>query len=220
MKKKNICDSFKKHLFTLIELLLVIAVIAILASLLLPALKRAKDQASRIKCSGNQKQITVANNMYIDDNNGRFPKYCTVWFTYLIPYIAPECKSEYEYRISHKEKMLFHCPNATTEDSWTGNSYYYSYGRNEHMSSDEPLVSYPTWFVQKITRVSYPSNAMTLLDAAFPNIYDPTKNLSFRHSTGINICFVDGHCDYSKYSYVIDNYPKTNNKFWYGRDIP
>src|SRR5688572_24841878 len=59
--------------FTLIELLVVIAIIAILASLLLPALTKAKEQGSRARCIGNMKQILLATQMYVSDNNDQMP---------------------------------------------------------------------------------------------------------------------------------------------------
>jgi prepilin-type N-terminal cleavage/methylation domain-containing protein/prepilin-type processing-associated H-X9-DG protein len=59
--------------FTLIELLVVIAIIAILAAMLLPALAKAKDHATRTRCSGNIKNQVVALVMYAGDSNDKLP---------------------------------------------------------------------------------------------------------------------------------------------------
>ena len=59
--------------FTVIELLILVAIIAILTSLLLPALKVARERSKMAVCKNNMKQIHYALFMYQDDNNGYFP---------------------------------------------------------------------------------------------------------------------------------------------------
>ena len=62
-----------KQNFTLVELLIVIAIIAILASMILPALRSALDKARAIQCTSNQKQLGTTTHMYVDDNKGYMP---------------------------------------------------------------------------------------------------------------------------------------------------
>ncbi|MHC4546423.1 MAG: prepilin-type N-terminal cleavage/methylation domain-containing protein, partial [Planctomycetota bacterium] len=60
----------KKGGFTLIELLVVIAIIALLLALLMPALERAREQAQRIICLNDLKQMTLGWILYAEDNEG------------------------------------------------------------------------------------------------------------------------------------------------------
>ena len=71
--KNNEKAYAKKKIFTLIELLIVVAIIAILAGMLLPALNAARDKAKAIQCSGNFSSIGKAAMMYAADWHDYLP---------------------------------------------------------------------------------------------------------------------------------------------------
>ena len=75
-----------RRFFSLVELLVVIAVISILAALLLPALQKARDQAKLIHCVSNEKQVATGLLSYADDYNKWGPPVGSSWtYYYMMP---------------------------------------------------------------------------------------------------------------------------------------
>ena len=69
----RISDFRQPPAFTLVELLVVMAIIAMLAALLLPTLGRAKEEARATVCLGNLHQIGLALQIYVQENNNKMP---------------------------------------------------------------------------------------------------------------------------------------------------
>ena len=72
-REKEVAVKREQHAFTLIELLVVIAIIAILMGIMMPALQRVKSQAQEMTCRANLRQYGIAQTMYTDEFDGRYP---------------------------------------------------------------------------------------------------------------------------------------------------
>lgn len=95
----------KRRGFTLIELLVVIAIIAILMAILMPALRRVKEQGRMIACLGNLKQWNLIAAMHTESNDGKFwnSEANAYWWVYHL---------EEKYKDWKANKIWF-CPTAT-----------------------------------------------------------------------------------------------------------
>lgn len=128
--------SVKTPGFTLIELLVVVGIVAVLAGLLFAAFSRARESGRRAQCQNNLRQIALAMQQYVGDNDGRFPvsRYAVSdgasivgvveWHTAIFPYL--------------KSTQVFHCPDYSQVVP-----NFVSYDYNDHRLNDWP-PPYPT----------------------------------------------------------------------------
>ena len=103
--------SIRKNAFTLIEMLVVVAIIAILFALLLPVLSKAKASAKRTTCLNNLRQINLGTRLYCDDSNDVTPG--SVGAGTNAPWIAyKELMKQYVglHGTSSRQDRLFACP--------------------------------------------------------------------------------------------------------------
>jgi prepilin-type N-terminal cleavage/methylation domain-containing protein len=124
------CNSLRHSGFALIELLLVIAIIAILAGMLLPALKGAKDMAKLSLCTGNHRQLYLGIALYAGDFNSYLPSSGTTGVSDKTFSIGKPGEARglgllfHAGTISEKSMNLLFCPAATVTGAGSNPNYY------------------------------------------------------------------------------------------------
>jgi type II secretory pathway pseudopilin PulG len=208
----------RKRDFSLIELLVMISTLAILASLVMPTLRKTLAVAQMTGCKSNQKQIFSAMTLYIEDSKGICPgptpggqlpqaisKYGTTYNTlsgYLSSYLIPiSLKNNFSYLEqmvcpTNKEqvgydKQYFERVNYLTA-SIKGFGRPFGYPKNSNGTKDYAPASY--------TSIPSPSTAVVMEDADFINYPVPTfinrlPPLPLHINTIRNTLYFDGHLE-------------------------
>lgn len=197
-------------LFTLVELLIVIAIIALLAGMLLPALKKAKDAAKSIICMNRQKQLALGVLSYTND----FDNYRPAIFT-----SAPTYKgwnvilAEFDY-LPNEDNKVWLCPIYPPEnvsDSSTNMSHTIGMNRDSPFT---PNITYYHWYsYYKMTQSRYPLEDILLGDSINTRDHFQQSNfyrysagtpyrLHLRHNKSANVIFYDGHADHLNLSEI------------------
>ena len=136
--------------FTLVELLVVVGIIGLLVAILLPTLGRARENANRVKCLSNLRQLGMAMDMYVNDNKGCWPGGAQlqdiqvreddwIWWQE-VPVMPNRPKVDINgskillYLGTFKEDV-FRCPsdNIDAHTPHTGGVYRYSYVINQYL---------------------------------------------------------------------------------------
>lgn len=200
--------------FSLIELLVVVAIIGILVSMLLPALNSAKDKSKEISCLSNLKNIGNANQMYIADYDGyvNFQQHGNpstagfygYWFYRAADYVSGGYK-----RSDWNPNTIWACPNQSPYSTYG----WPSYGCSEYTVSGNPGMPV------KITNFSMPSAKVQIMEDVRGTITRMVSfyadkmggGLGFRHQNGkrINFSFYDGHA--AGYSNAVVPYSRNDS---------
>ena len=192
--------------FSLVELLVVVAIIAVLMGILLPALKSAKDRAMEIVCAGNYKSLYVAVMGYTQDWDEWMP-YCwdgtedQYWQSHWPPRLYPYISNANDYR------GVFCCPSNPNAEWRT----YVGYGRPYSSNYTYYYLGNTRWGAEyylpkKISKCPAPSGVAIMMDGKVPAFADIwhvvtggggslVSYADLRHRGAINSLFVDGHSD-------------------------
>jgi len=221
--------------FTLIELLVVISIIAMLMGILLPALNRARQQAKKLICTSNMRQIGIATQGYIIDSESRLPpSSCHI-----------NNPDQYWLRVLSKytgEQLLFHCPSDKSKNfvdwnkplnqqqdkrysSFAGNALLdtvcFRYGGTTNRYNRVDSIRKPMYCIW-ISEAPDTEN-FQLADHIHPESWEGSVEYAKtfvawdRHMGKSNYLFADGHVETLKFE---DTYEWPGKCYWYPESAP
>jgi len=194
----------KSGMFTLVELLVVISILAILVGMLLPALNKGRERARSVSCFGNLKQLGTSLQMYAMDAGDFVP--CTQsWKN--VPSVEPNgMKSSkrptFVERLSpyFNKLKLAQCASGLPETESLGNNWHTNYTANWRFGWSSSAEISP---VRRLSKCRQPTIAAVLIDGQNKSRYTMAFGGSFsrpenRHSGRWNILLADGHVQASR----------------------
>lgn len=220
----------RKSAFTLVELLVVISTISLMMAILMPALSRARQQGKSVMCLSNLRQMDIASQSYVNDNDGYYPSayvndpdpldailvYVCWDFTHKKDWTTLEEKNEpgllWEGQTIDKIQQ---CPSfkgaANSKDLYTGYNYNTSYIGHGSLET----IKLPA----KASEVKSPVNcaifgdgeyvdgANKFMRAPWPDCWDEfpfraAGTQGYRHEARTNVAWCDGHVSSQKELYT------------------
>lgn len=214
-----------RRAFTLIELLIVVSILALLVSILLPALSHAREITRAAICMSNLRHWGVGLNCYMAEYNGYIPhrgqgiqKVTQIdrtgdWFNALPRYVNEKPYSTLYYagcKPAPGDKSMFICPSAEFPAGWNPADNFFPYAMNIYLSPwNTGALTNPYEIQHNIRRIRWPNQLVFMADAygpcsstlpvPVPAPVSPTDTHRYavivRHSGRANLVFVDGHVE-------------------------
>lgn len=224
MKKKLIqVKTYEGNNFTLIELLIVIAIIAILAGMLLPALQQARKRSHGISCINNLNTVGKAFTMYYDDyktappskmhnSNGYKVNISTTLLKYANPgsiKYPPGLGWRKTQELPEIAGTFFYCPELSGENPTVKESYassitftmaclnYYDEANHKYPLPNPEVIPWKTKIPTRVL-LSADANGKNFITKASSTIRftGSSRRIDFRHNNyGVNYLFLDGHTE-------------------------
>lgn len=165
------CRRYRRQGFTLVELLTVVAIIAVLIALLLPALNRARDAARSVKCLSHLGQCGTAVQLFAIDHRGIILQFTYVngrglWWSNYLTGNSSRCPPSLQGNYIGNAAVLS-CPEMVRANKNPGTYGMYSPHRDPYQVSSPFPQPYSGNFVgMQISRIPHPSDYAALFDTS------------------------------------------------------